>query len=189
MLTTVEEQSHVVVPGFVKHSYFPIPRVIGEKGPPMVNKSNFQKEISMNPTTLYAHPFFTINLSRNFEIEPDELRTFVSGMSNWKYVEVEGIDTDGNEVDVMFLWSRSNRVAPLYEDQAFELAEWLDRVGFDINPDDIVPVNYYQAFACECNNYAPILPLKGMSRIEGIYGNIDNPNLYIQKAMRRATCA
>ena len=81
------------------------------------------------------------------------------------------------------------RVAPLYEDQAFELAEWLDRVGFDINPNDIVPVNYYQAFACECNNYAPILPLKGMSRIEGIYGNIDNPNLYVQKAMRRATCA
>ena len=78
MLTTVEEQSHVVVPGFVKHSYFPIPRVIGEEGPPMVNNSIFQKEIIMNPTTLYAHPFFAINLSNNFEIEPDELRTFVS---------------------------------------------------------------------------------------------------------------
>ena len=103
----------------------------------------------MNPTTLYAHPFFAINLSHNFKIEPDEFRTFVSGMPDWKYVEVEGIDTDGNEVDVMFLWLRSDKVAPLYEDQAFELAEWLDRVGFDINPDDISPVNYYLAFACE----------------------------------------
>ena len=57
----------------------------------MVNKSIFEKEISMNPTTLYAHPFFAINLSRNFKIEPDEFRTFVSGMPNWKYVEVEGM--------------------------------------------------------------------------------------------------
>ena len=61
--------------------------------------------------------------------------------------------------------------------------------GFDINPDDILVVNSYQAFACECNNYAPILPLEDMSRIEGIYGNVDNQNLYVQKAMRRVTCA
>ena len=155
----------------------------------MVNKSNFQKEISMNPITLYAHPFFAINLSRNFEIEPDELRTFVSGMSNWKYVEVEGIDTDGNEVDVMFLWVHSDKVTPLYKDQAFELAEWFDMAGFDINPDDILVANNYQAFACECNNYAPILPLEDMSRIEGIYGNINNKQLYVQKAMRRFACA
>ena len=191
MLTTVEEQSHIFKPvfGFVKHSYFPIPRVIGEEGPPMVKKSNFEKEIIMNPTTLYAHPFFAINLSHNFKIEPDEFRTFVSGMSNWKYVEVEGIDTDGNEIDVMFLWVHSDKVTHLYKDQAFELAEWFDMAGFDINPDDILIVNNYQSFTCECSNYAPILPLEDMSRIEGIYGNIDNPNLYVQKAMRRATCA
>ena len=189
MLTTVEEQSHVVVPGFVKHSYFPIPRVIGEEGPPMVKKSIKQKEIPMNHINPHAHPFFAINLSRNFEIEPDELRTFVSGMPDWKFVEVEGVDTDGNEIDVMFLWAHSNKVTSLHKDQAFELAEWLDRVGFDINLDDIEPVNYYQAFACECSNYAPILPLEDMSRIEGIYGNIDNPNLYVQKAMRRFACA
>ena len=155
----------------------------------MVNNSIFQKEIIMNPTTLYAHPFFAINLSHNFEIEPDELRTFVSGMPDWKFVEVEGIDTDGNEIDVMFLWAHSDKVTSLHKDQSFELAEWFDMAGFDINPDDILVVNNYQSFACECSNYAPILPLEEMSRIEGIYGNIDNPNLYVQKAMRRTTCA
>ena len=155
----------------------------------MVKKSIKQKEIPMNHINPHAHPFFAINLSRNFEIEPDELRTFVSGMPDWKYVEVEGIDTDGNEIDVMFLWVHSDKVTHLYKDQAFELAEWFDMAGFDINPDDILIVNNYQSFTCECSNYAPILPLEDMSRIEGIYGNIDNPNLYVQKAMRRATCA
>lgn len=143
----------------------------------------------MNHINPHAHPFFAINLSHNFEIEPDELRTFVSGIPDWKYVEVEGIDTDGNDIDVMFLWVHSDTVTPLYKGQAFELAEWFGMAGFDINPDDILPVNNYQAFACECSNYAPILPLEDMSRIEGIYGNIDNKQLYVQKAMRRFACA
>lgn len=143
----------------------------------------------MNHINPHAHPFFAINLSHNFEIEPDELRTFVSGIPDWKYVEVEGIDTDGNDIDVMFLWVHSDTVIPLYKDQAFELAEWFGMAGFDINPDDILAVNNYQAFACECSNYAPILPLEDMSRIEGIYGNIDNKQLYVQKAMRRFACA
>lgn len=155
----------------------------------MVNKSIFQKEIPMNQINLYAHPFFAINLSHAFEIEPDEFRTFVSGMPDWKYVEVEGIETDGNEVDVMFLWVHSDKVTPLYKDQAFELAQWFDMAGFDINSDDIMVINGYQAFACECSNFAPILPLEEMSRIEGIYGNIDNKQLYVQRAMRRFACA
>ena len=156
------------------------PRIFGDVSS-LLNIFSFYTDVAKGADVLYLHGEIVDDVS----VAADDLHVFDGAAEG----EVEGVDTDGNEIDVMFLWAHSNKVTSLHKDQAFELAEWLDRVGFDINPDDIVPVNYYQAFACECNNYAPILPLKGMSRIEGIYGNIDNPNLYVQKAMRRATCA
>ncbi len=147
-----------------------------------------RKEIPMKHNT-NAHPFFAINLSRNFEVDSDELRAFVMAMPDWKYIELEGVDTEGFEVDILFLWSSSNTANQLYDDQIYALAEFLDSAGFDVNPEDVLIVRDYDSFTCECCNFAPVVHLEDMSRVEGIYGNVDNYQLYIQLAMCNASLA
>ncbi len=135
--------------------------------------------------TTNAHPFFAINLTRNFEIDTDDLRFFVSAMQGWKYIETEGIASDGTEFDVMYLWLDDIEV-PTSAYDVYALAEILDKAGFDISPDDITVSYTHPEFTCDCCNYAPVLLLDEVSRLESICGNINNPSRYLQKVKQFA---
>ncbi len=153
----------------------------------MVN-TTYRKDTFMNYTN-YAHPFFAIDLTRNFEIDTDELRFFVSAMQGWKYVELEGIALDGTYVDTMLLWFyESGKPAHCIYD-AYTLADFLDMAGFDISPNDISVNCIHSAFACECCSHAPLFLLEEMAHVKCIYGNVSNPNLYVQIVMGKSHVA
>lgn len=128
-----------------------------------------------------AHPFFAINLSRNFDVDSDELRSFIMAMPAWKYVELEGVESNGNDADIMYIWTcdQNCKTTATYDLQEF--VDFLNTSGFGIPQKDVVVVHNYRDFTCECCNFAPVISLSGISYVESIYGNVDNAQLYLSK--------
>lgn len=135
------------------------------------------------PACKQAHPYFVLCLDDSFDMEPNELRTFLQGIPNFYYVEYEGTIYDHGQhidTDCMLLWFYN----PEYtiSDSDYEvriLVQWLREFGLDIREDRIFVDNECDEFAPSCCCNAPLLEFPDGYRIESITSNIDNPSDYL----------
>lgn len=134
------------------------------------------------PACKQAHPYFVLCLDKSFDMEPDELRTFLQGIPNLYYIECEGsLYEHGQYIDTdcMLLWLYNPEYSFSDSDYtASILVEWLSRYGLDISEDRVFVDYAGEEFAPSCCCNAPLLEFPEGYRIESITSNISNPDYY-----------
>lgn len=139
--------------------------------------------IRNNPACKQAHPYFVLCLDKSFDMEPDELRTFLQGIPNLYYIECEGtIYEQGQHVDTdcMLLWFYNHEYSFSDSDYSVSiLVEWLSRYGLDISEDRVFVDYAGEEFAPSCCCHAPLFEFPEEYRIESITSNISNPDDYL----------
>ena len=135
-----------------------------------------------NPACKQAHPYFVLCLDNSFDMEPDELRTFLQGIPNLYYIECEGtIYERGQRIDTdcMLLWFYHPEYSFSDSDYTVSiLVEWLSRYGLDISEDHVFVDYAGEEFAPSCCCNAPLFEFPEGYRIESITSNINHPDDY-----------
>jgi hypothetical protein len=136
-----------------------------------------------NPACTQAHPYFVLCLDNSFDMEPDELRTFLQGIPNLYYIECEGtIYERGQRIDTdcMLLWFYHPEYSFSDSDYTVSiLVEWLSRYGLDISEDRVFVDYAGEEFAPSCCCNAPLFEFPERYRIESVTSNISNPDDYL----------
>ena len=136
-----------------------------------------------NPACTQAHPYFVLCLDNSFDMEPDELRTFLQGIPNLYYIECEGtIYERGQRIDTdcMLLWFYNPEYSFSDSDYTVSiLVEWLSRYGLDISEDRVFVDYAGEEFAPSCCCHAPLFEFPEEYRIESITSNISCPDDYL----------
>ena len=130
-----------------------------------------------------AHPYFVLCLDDSFDLEPDELRTFLQGIPNFYYVECEGTIYDHGQhvyTDIMLLWFYNPEYTISDSDYKVRiLVQWLSEFGLDIREDRIFVDDECNDFAPSCCCNAPLFEFPEGYRIESITSNVNNPDDYL----------
>ena len=136
-----------------------------------------------NPACTQAHPYFVLCLDNSFDMEPDELRTFLQGIPNLYYIECEGtIYERGQRIDTdcMLLWFYHPEYSFSDSDYSVSiLVEWLNRYGLDISEGRVFVDYAGEEFAPSCCCHAPLFEFPEGYRIESITSNISYPDNYL----------
>lgn len=136
-----------------------------------------------NPACKQAHPYFVLCLDNSFDMEPDELRTFLQGIPNLYYIECEGtIYERGQRIDTdcMLLWFYHPEYSFSDSDYTVSiLVEWLSRYGLDISEAHVFVDYAGEEFAPSCCCNAPLFEFPEGYRIESIASNINHPDDYL----------
>lgn len=136
-----------------------------------------------NPACKQAHPYFVLCLDNSFDMEPDELRTFLQGIPNLYYIECEGtIYEQGQRIDTdcMLLWFYHPEYSFSDSDYTVSiLVEWLGRYGLDISEERVFVDYTGEEFAPSCCCNAPLFEFPKGYRIESITSNISCPDDYL----------
>ncbi|MBO5970306.1 MAG: hypothetical protein J6S14_17635 [Clostridia bacterium] len=136
-----------------------------------------------HPACKQVHPYFVLCLDKSFDMEPDELRTFLQGIPNLYYIECEGTIYEHGQyrdIDCMLLWFYNPEYSFSDSDYTVSiLVEWLSRYGLDISEDYIFVDYESEEFAPSCCCNAPLFEFPKGYRIESITSNISCPDDYL----------
>ena len=138
--------------------------------------------VNYTPACKQAHPYFVLCLDKSFDMEPDELRTFLMGIPHLYFIECEGtIYEKGQYIDTdcMLLWFYHPEYSFSHSDYTVNiLVEWLSRYGLDICEERVFVDYAGDEFAPSYCCNAPIFEFPEGYRIESIETNITNADTY-----------